>query len=350
MGISWSLDPAMKILAVHLGAGECSALEGARLKRALKKYLRPRTQAQGRGVMEAVEVMKEIESGGLANCGVGSNCTANGAVENEACIMTGPKAFACVCLVPLPLSPTVLASNWLAETAAPGYVKPLTVAYTANPLTNPPPSHILTQPLLRDPNTPKTPKTPNTPKTPAHSDTAGVIYVSDCSGLSGLSGPGTKAGGTDSVCVSSSGGPRNKPPGRVGPCSVYGANTFRAGRVSTCVSGTGEALIRTMICRKVSALIESEDFERIRGELSLYMEEEPEFPHLGGISIFRKSDQTTLLIHFQTAPSFVFGYSVQFQGPDLTRTPEHLQKLVYHSQPSKQVTVQILSIGDTTKS
>lgn len=268
----------MQARVVHLGAGACSPEVGRRIQAYLSRLLAsdlPR---------DPCDLMLSIEASGMANCGIGSSRTKEGAVENEACIADSKGSFFAVCAVPLPFSAVAVTKHARNIPVDQGYVRPLALVFSSS--------------LVRDCQTDSMVLDVSPLSDPVHSralDTAGIIHLLDAN---------------LSVCVSSSGGPKQKTPGRIGPSCIYNGNTYCTRRVSLCISGTGESLVRTGICRKLGEVLGAGDLDAVKNELTDFMEKEPEFPFLGGVGTVRTEKEKVLLVHFQTAASFVFGYRV----------------------------------------
>jgi len=273
----------MPALFAHMGAGACSSSQGLRLKTYLRAVLLKCSRIS--------EVIEEIEASGLANAGTGSYLTYEGEIENEACAMSSSGAFSAACLVPPGLFPSKIALAHLEQSVQKGHVKPMAVVYREN--------------QYRD-----LPFRPDFVISNRETEIVGNAVLEP--GLGSDTVGGVEIGETGALCVSSSGGPKNKVPGRIGPCSVYAANTFTSGRVSVSVSGTGEALIRSGICRRIAKRVEKRDIEGIKHELRRFARKEKEFPYMGGIAIYRKEKNGSLIaINFQTAPCFVYGYRTE---------------------------------------
>ncbi|KAI5186035.1 hypothetical protein NEHOM01_1238 [Nematocida homosporus] len=283
----------MQVCLSHLGAGSVSREQGRKLQRYLKGVL---LQSNGLGRL----LLERLEADGRSNCGRGSNRTISGGVENEICTMFGDGRFLSVALIPEGVQPIKVLDLALQMEDRPGFVRPLSLVY---------------QPQLEQwqgngleyqvGGGHSSGRYSSGGSLSESCDTVGVIEVS----------------ATGITCWSSSGGPSQKVEGRIGPCSVYGANTLANEQLGVCISGTGESLIRSGICRKVAERISRHEFEEIKDDLVEFMAKESEFPYLGGVAICRKDKNSLFLIHFQTAESFIYGYLVN----GLVHTQYHFQ-------------------------
>ncbi|KAI5179780.1 taspase, threonine aspartase, 1 [Nematocida sp. AWRm80] len=309
-----------RIIAVHAGAGRCTRATGAKIKKALKRILEETDNL--------ITAIQNIEESGLCNCGTGSNLTRENTIENEACIATSTGDFSSLCLIPLPYIPSRIAKYYLDKPIEQGYSKPLSLVFTKElqqEIDKNNNNHqytftdtiLLNRPSLKESNTSNS--SVSLQSSESTLDTVGGIEITN----------------TGSIALSSSGGLNRKYSGRIGPCSIYAANTICTENISVLLSGTGEALIRTMICARIFNRLLNDQPEDIKLELDWYLEQEKTFPHIGGIAIYNHPQkQTILLIHFQTAPSFLFAYS----------DANNKIYSVYHHQKSKQSFVNILSL------
>jgi isoaspartyl peptidase/L-asparaginase-like protein (Ntn-hydrolase superfamily) len=261
-----------RVVVVHLGAGVLPEEREEEQKRFLKRMLLEDVETEG----EMVRFMKKIEMSGYANCGIGSNRTREGLIECEAGIMRSTGEFASACLVPPELSATEAAWSLLNEESEEGLSKPLSVAYLPTVLTSGTGEITLPNGSL---------------------DTAGALF---CDGVS-------------SIAFSTSGGTRGRRRGRIGPCSFIGANTYADSEVCAVASGTGESLIRTHFCRRAADSIKNALELGLEEEIHRLEKENPRFPYVGGVSLFRKGP-SLILLHFQNAPAFIFGYSIEKDG------------------------------------
>ncbi|KAI5190846.1 L-asparaginase / beta-aspartyl-peptidase [Nematocida minor] len=273
---------------VHGGAGSCSAAQIKRMKYALRKILAESSSLD--------EHALSLERSPLFNCGVGSNRTVANSVENECCLMDSAGAFASVCMIPENISPYKALSKYVQVERDPGLVKPISVVYSQG---------LCSERIREDEN-----------KITEHEagDTVGIAEIKS----------------STITAVSSSGGPKKKYPGRIGPCSVYGANTFVSRDACVLISGTGESLMRSHLAQRIHRKIESMHFEEVRAEIEEFMKEEKSFPYIGGVGVCRKTANTLFIVHFQSAASFVYGYN--FGG---------LLKVISHIQPEGCVTVNV---------
>ncbi|KAH9385914.1 L-asparaginase / beta-aspartyl-peptidase [Nematocida major] len=288
------MENLQSALVLHGGAGACSPAHLQRLKKELKAVLRKAKTLKESALL--------LEASGAFNCGSGGSTTSEGAVENECCLMESTGEFSALCIIPRGVSPYEALQEQIGKSARPGAVRPLCTAYA--------------------PHTPKeSPRSETFFAEKAESeaaDTVGVIQVQK---------------GHISA-YSSSGGPVRKTPGRIGPCSVYGANTFVSEGAAVLVSGTGESLIRQQLARRILEAAETWDFESVKEELEKFVRREKEFPHVGGVCVLSRQEKV-YIVHFQTAASFVFGYS--FQGRCT---------VVGHAQKRGAVYLDVLCMGN----
>ncbi|EHY65528.1 taspase, threonine aspartase, 1 [Nematocida ausubeli] len=257
-------------LFLHAGAGSSSYSSLLRLKKILKQMLLSSDSLK--------ELAKEMEESSMLNCGKGSNKTQQNAIENECCQMSDKDNFISLCLIPSHILPYDALQEEKNKERQKGLVVPLSTAY-------------------RTEGTFKCPTGINNEKDislDAPNDTVGIIEVTN-SLMQGYS---------------SSGGLKKKYPGRIGPCSVYGANTFVTKNAGVVISGTGESLIKWQLAKRIHKLSKKLRVESIKTVISRFMKEESEFPYMAGIAVVKKSS-SLFLIHFQTAESFLFGYKVE---------------------------------------
>ncbi|KAI5193033.1 L-asparaginase / beta-aspartyl-peptidase [Nematocida sp. AWRm77] len=297
----------MQGVVVHLGAGRCSEGHGERLKEYLKGIL-------SKEEVSVEKLIEEIETSGKCNAGEGSYTTTQNTVENEACAMTSSGSFSGVSIIPKGVLPSQIALKYLKQKVASGYVKPLAVVYKD------------AQYKEEKKEIEHSLSTADTSSPSSALSQQEHISFGDTVGGIGFAEDGC-------LCISSSGGTKHKVPGRIGPCSIYGANTFSNEKVSVCISGTGESLIRSLICRQIASRVEKEEFEEIHKDLEKFILSEADFPSLGGIAILRKP-KDILLVHFQTAPSFIYGYKT---------SPTDFQA-IFHAQKERTVTVHVQSL------
>lgn len=295
---------ATEVTAAHVGAGSFSRGTA----RALRGYLR-KILAQRKGPQE---IVRQLEKDGRCNCGYGGMCAQDGEIENEACIMQENGSFSAVCMVPSNISACSAAEHLMKLPNKEKYVKPLALIYKDT-------CHI-----WRD--MPENKNIKDSRDNKNNIDKAEISSFLDTVAA-------MKIGNNTTVCISSSSGPKKKLSGRIGPCSVYGANTFANEKIAICISGTGEALIRSSICRRIREKIERELFEEIEDELKMFMDEEKEFPYMAGICLFQSTQQKIFLLHFQTSQSFVYGYAF-----------ENKIEAIYHIQPPGSVFVRVSRI------
>lgn len=276
---------------VHGGAGSCSAEHAQRIKYAMEKALREKCSLG--------EYAGFFEESSLFNCGAGSNRTSSGLIENECCIMDSTGSFAAVCMIPEGISPYKTVLRYLQIEREPGLVKPVSIVYSDGLFSA---DREKKMPQRMDiSSVEKTKKC--APSTPISGIEMDVHMASDTIGV-------IEMGRTYIRAVSSSGGPKKKYSGRIGPCSVYGANTFVSENACVLVSGTGESLIRSQLAQKIHEKVDQMLFEEIKEEIEEFMEKERHFPYIGGVAVYRKSPGEVFIVHFQSAAAFVFGYSI----------------------------------------
>lgn len=281
----------MSVLVLHLGAGVLG--EGA--KKRLDLYLRGLLEDSGgvESLSSLVSFIERIEGDGATNCGVGSNRTREGVIENEASIMhfDGTNGcFAGVTQVPSAASAIQEAHNLLCAKELRGRSKTLTKVFA------PPPLEGSVAPSSRGSPSRGPPPSTSTSAGKARrraepSDTVGAILC-----LPGLL-----------VSASTTGGTADKERGRVGPCALYMGTVFANEVMGICVSGTGESITKSGIVRRIKGAIEDKAFHAVEEVLKEYIEENRDFPYLGGVALVRRGAEVWML-HFQTAPSFIFGY------------------------------------------
>ncbi|KAI5171170.1 taspase, threonine aspartase, 1 [Nematocida sp. LUAm3] len=269
----------MEVFAMHLGAGNCTDAKGRHLQSYLKKQLNLFIESSSS--ME--ELLRKIEEDAECNCGAGSNRTSDGTVENEACIMQSDGVFSGVSLIPEGVSPSSVLFHSLKLPIEDNHTRPLSLVYQH--------SHPFWASAEKA-------------QMYCHSDSSQESSYESASDTIGL----ISLQKSTITSVSSSGGPKNKPSGRIGPSSMYAANTWADSSLGLCISGTGESLIRSEILRKIKKRIQKEEFEAIKEDLKDFLEKEV-FSSLGGIAIYRKSNEKVFFLHFQTSPSFVYGYA-----------------------------------------
>lgn len=239
-----------------------------------------------------------FEGSSFFNCGVGSNRTSDGCTENECCIMDSTGLFAAVCMIPENISPYKVVSRYVKIERAPGLVKPVAIAYSdkLSISSNEPEDSYLEEPIppFYQEKSKEYSLFDKKEEDGMPSDTVGVAEIR-----------------RDFIrAVSSSGGPREKYPGRIGPCTVYGANTFVSQNTCVLISGTGESLIKAQLARSIHKKVDSMLFEEIRDEIEEFMLKEKDFPYIGGVGVHRRSPSEVFIVHFQSSASFVFGYNI----------------------------------------
>ncbi|EIJ87339.1 L-asparaginase / beta-aspartyl-peptidase [Nematocida parisii] len=303
---------------VHGGAGAASLSTLLKMKKKLKKVILKNTLEK---------IAEKMEKSALFNCGNGSSRTENGKIENECCVMR-KNQFMSLCMIPERKLPYKEIVKQIKRKRFPGKVVPLSKVYQEEPAQTTPQteedkeinqstagSPSKDNQILRNPQKNKESVITGLEN---NSDTVGVVQVKPHS----------------IIAYSSSGGPNGKESGRIGPCSVFGANTFVSGSCAVVISGTGESLIKHQLARRIHKLCTKLLFEEISQEMKIFSNKERLFPYMAGIAIKRKNGEV-FLVHFQTAASFIFAYSAGGKT-----------KVIIHQQPKGEIFLNIIRLPD----
>ena len=270
------------MIAVHVGAGYHSDCKLGVYKQACTDACLPAMNLlhEGGSAQDAVALaISKLEDAACTNAGLGSNLTEKGAVECDACLMTGDRRFGACGAVSKIKNPIQLAARILTqqnETLPLGRVAPCVVVGDG--------AHdwaVKNNIALYDPNCLKTAASClsyndtmerlKSCEDRSHSSQNGGMSESDRCPVDGT----TWQGVTDTVgavCMdndgrvaagASSGGILLKHPGRLGPAAMFGCGCWAedldgGGGVAIAASGCGEQLMQTMLVRECARKIVNE--------------------------------------------------------------------------------------------